>query len=82
MGSREVSFDDLDLPRFYALSAVGLVSTRLLVYAPMTLKTRMQTEERTPAWRTVQRLGIRGLYRGALTVSLGIVPTQVPSLVP
>jgi solute carrier family 25 protein 44 len=72
----EVSFDNLDLLRFYGLSAVGLVSTRLLLYAPMTLKTRMQTEARSSAWSTVQRLGVRGLYRGAMTVSLGIVPTQ------
>ena len=73
----DVSFDDLDLPRFFALSAVGLVSTRLLLYAPMTLKTRLQCEERgTSAMETVKRLGLRGLYKGALTLSLGVVPTQ------
>ncbi len=75
--SAEISFAQLDLLKFYSFSAVGLMGTRLLLYAPMTLKTRLQTQERgTGVIGTLRRLGLRGLYRGALTVSLGIVPTQ------
>ena len=71
----------IDKSRFYAYSTVGLVGSRLALYPPMLLKTRMQTQTSHEGMAATARSllakeGLRGLYRGALAVSIGVVPTQ------
>ena len=53
----------------------------MAVYPPMLLKTRMQTQEAqatmvATARQVLAKEGLRGLYRGALAVSIGVIPTQ------
>lgn len=77
----DIQWSELDLAKFYGYSAVGLVSSRLLLYPPMLLKTRMQTQRASEgmmqtARKVLLQEGVRGLYRGAIPMALGVMPTQ------
>jgi solute carrier family 25 protein 44 len=72
----EVSFASLDMKKFYTFTAVGLVGTRILLYLPMSIKTRLQVEQEQSVRALIRRHGVRQLYKGVGTVAFGIVPTQ------
>jgi hypothetical protein len=72
----EISFEKLDMAKFYGASAVGLIGTRILLYLPMSLKTRMQAEEERSVRKILKQNSLRSLYKGVGTVAFGIVPTQ------
>jgi hypothetical protein len=77
----DISWDELDLRKFYSYSSLSLVISRLLVYPPILLKTRMQTQAvrlgmLDTAKNVVKEEGIVGLFKGAAAVSFGTLPTQ------
>lgn len=72
----EVSFGSLDMKKFYFFTAVGLVGTRVLLYLPMSIKTRLQVEQEQSVRALIRKHGLRQLYKGVGTVSIGIIPTQ------
>ncbi len=75
----DVGWDQLDKPKFYAFSAIGLLVARSAVYPMTMLKTRMQSGPSgghgplVTARNIVRLEGVRGLYRGVREVRCWVV---------
>eukprot|EP00953_Heterococcus_sp_UTEX-ZZ885_P030854 16259-Heterococcus_DN1.PRE.2 len=80
----DVSWEELDKPKFYALGMTSFLGLRALLYPTFLIKTRMQTSTGlyTGTLDAVQKIvrteGIKGIYRGFWVSSLSIVPRQQP----
>lgn len=80
---QEISWHDLDKRKFFLSSTGVFFATRLLVYPSILVKTRLQIQEDN-AYRNTRdafrkiwaKDGIRGFYRGFVSFSLGVIPSQ------
>eukprot|EP01122_Echinamoeba_exundans_P013253 TRINITY_DN5752_c0_g1_i1.p1 TRINITY_DN5752_c0_g1~~TRINITY_DN5752_c0_g1_i1.p1 ORF type:complete len:325 (-),score=37.90 TRINITY_DN5752_c0_g1_i1:111-1085(-) len=79
----EIGWDQLDMGRFAVGSTLMFLGTRTLVYPFSLVKTRLQVQEKglyngtSDAFVKIAKAeGIRGFYKGFVTVAVGIVPAQ------
>eukprot|EP01102_Stenamoeba_stenopodia_P010098 TRINITY_DN3003_c0_g1_i1.p1 TRINITY_DN3003_c0_g1~~TRINITY_DN3003_c0_g1_i1.p1 ORF type:complete len:321 (+),score=52.53 TRINITY_DN3003_c0_g1_i1:30-992(+) len=80
----EIYWAQLDLQRMLFYSSGFLLGVRALVFPPMLIKTRLQAQEdhkykgTLHAFKLILREeGIRGLYKGFMTMAIGILPVQM-----
>jgi solute carrier family 25, member 44 len=79
----DISWEELDKPKFYALGMTSFLGLRALLYPTFLIKTRMQTSTGLytgtldAAQKIVRTEGVKGIYRGFWVSSLSIVPRQV-----
>lgn len=79
-----IEWKDLDLKKFYILSPVTALATRLILYPNLVVKTRLQVQFKNSlysgtfdAYQKILRTeGARGLYKGFLPYSFSVVAQQ------
>merc|ERR1712137_295643 len=85
--SKDIKWQHLDKRRFYAFCVLGFVSLRTLTFPAGLIKTRLQNQRAHTGTQyrggfdaflqIVRRERLRGLYKGYLPLTLGMVPTQM-----
>jgi len=84
---KDIEWQHLDKQRFYAFCVLGFVSIRTLTFPAGLIKTRLQNQRAHTGTQyrggfdaflqIIRRERLRGLYKGYLPLTLGMVPTQM-----
>ncbi|XP_014522876.1 solute carrier family 25 member 44 isoform X1 [Vigna radiata var. radiata] len=85
MASSDVNWDRLDKKKFYVVGAGLFTGVTVALYPVSVVKTRLQVASKDTLERSALSVvkgllktdGIRGLYKGFLTVMTGTIPTRI-----